>query len=351
MTGRTQRVVVDGESSSEAPVKSGAPQGTVLGPLFFILYINDINADTTSSIRLFADDCLLYRVINTVSDADMLQRDLQQLGKWADIWQMDFNAAKCHLLSVTRKKNPVKYTYSIGGAPLKQVAHHPYLGVELAADLSWGEHIKNVVPRAQRTLNFLRRNLSGCSQGTKEAAYKTLVRPLLEYGSSAWDPYQGNHIGKLEDVQRRAARFVKGQYRRDVSVTKLQEELQWRTLQERRLCARLTMFHKATNGEEVLTLPPTAPPSTGDNRTSHDLQFTQPRARTETYIYSYFPRTIRIWNILPASVVYAPNADIFKSRLHEQFTGKRMYTVTPRGLFDRPRLGSYGCVAAIGPVY
>ena len=102
LMGRTQHVVVEGQCSEEAPVTSGVPQGTVLGHLMFILYINDINSDTCSSIRLFADDCLLYRVVECTRDAAKLQSDLMQLWRWAKDWQMDFNA----LINATSSLSP-----------------------------------------------------------------------------------------------------------------------------------------------------------------------------------------------------------------------------------------------------
>ena len=203
LTGRTQKVVVDGESSGEAAVISGVPQGTVLGPLMFILYINDIDNETSSSIRLFADDCLLYRTVSCTGDASELQRDLKQMCRWADLWQMNFNATKCHVLSLTKNTQPLMFPYTIGGQQLQHVTHHPYLGVELADDLSWGPHLDKMIPKAQRTLNLLRRNLSDCSQNTKDVANNTLVRPVLEYASTSWDPYQANHIHRMENVQRR----------------------------------------------------------------------------------------------------------------------------------------------------
>ena len=188
----------------------------------------------------------------------MLQKDLEQLSKWADIWQMDFNAAKCHLLSVTRKLSPLKNSYSIGGVPLKQVTHHPYLGVELSEDLNWGNHVNNVAPKAQRTLNFLRRNLSGCSQDTKAAAYNTLVRPVLEYGSSAWDPFQVNHIKKLEGIQRRAARFVTGQHQSKCDRPSRTSELEDPT-REKTMCASedAVQSHKWTGsiGYAIISIP------------------------------------------------------------------------------------------------
>ena len=113
------------------------------------------------------------------------------------------------------------------------------------------------------------------------------------------------------------------------------------------------MFYKAINGWAVCNLPPFVSPSTGDTWTSHDPQYTQPKQRTDTYIYSYFPRTIRIWNILPTLVVYAPDPDIFKKAILEQFTGRNIYAGPPRRLFDQLRLGSFVCfkLATICLVY
>ena len=127
---RQQRVVFDGSASSDSPVLSGVPQGTVLGPLMFLLYVNDIVSPQTT-INIFADDCLLYRTIDSVADANQLQQDLDSMVDWSNTWLMRFNAAKCHLLKITtqQKYNPTSFT--IKGVQLQQVDHHLYLGVEL----------------------------------------------------------------------------------------------------------------------------------------------------------------------------------------------------------------------------
>ena len=128
-------------------------------------------------------------------------------------------------MTITNKKVPLQFSYKIGDKTLKHVDHHPYLGVEFAGNLNWEHHINQVVPKAQRTLNLLRRNLTGCSQNTRDLAYKALVRPVLEYAGSAWDPHQSNHVQRLEAVQRKAARFVTGQHDRHVSVSGLMKDL------------------------------------------------------------------------------------------------------------------------------
>ena len=107
LSGRTQQVVVDGEQSAPAPVTSGVPQGTVLGPLLFLAYINDLPQNVTSTSRLFADDCLVYRVINNTCDSEELQKDLDTLEKWERDWQMSFNPDKCEVIRVTNKKTTI----------------------------------------------------------------------------------------------------------------------------------------------------------------------------------------------------------------------------------------------------
>ena len=264
---------------------------------------------------------------------------------------MIFNADKCSHLTITNKKNPIDHTYTINGKSLGKVKQHPYLGLELNQTLSWKDHVDNTAKKAQRSLNLLRRNISTCSKATKEAAYKTLVRPSLEYASPVWDPYIGKHIGKLEGVQRKAARFVTANYSREASVTDMVKNLEWRSLQERRFIARQTMLYKALNAKAACPIPPHFPPSPPQHRTSHDQLRNMPRCHLETYKYSFFPRTIRIWNILPASLVQATTPEIFKSALQKQFLEGKIHVVPPRGLFDRPRLGSTGRVVGIGPVY
>ena len=112
---RSQRVIIDGASSNEVSVRSGAPQGTVLGPLMFLIYINDIGEHITSNLRLFADDSLLYCAIDIPQDCLALQEDLDKLSQWSYKWQMSFNVSKCKSLSLTRKRNPYLHQYTMNG--------------------------------------------------------------------------------------------------------------------------------------------------------------------------------------------------------------------------------------------
>ena len=150
------KVVVDGVSSSETDVISGVPQGTVLGPLLFLCHINDLPEGVSSSVRLFADDCLLYRTIRTLKDHQALQTDLRNLEKWATEWGMSFNATKCYILPVKKKSS---FYYQLNDTILKEVTTNPYLGITISNTLKWSQHINNVCSKASCTLGFVRRNL------------------------------------------------------------------------------------------------------------------------------------------------------------------------------------------------
>ena len=154
LTERIQRVVVDGEASSFVKVTSGVPQGTVLGPLMFLLFTNDIHENLDSTLRLFADDALLYRSINTMNDTIILQNDIDKLVSWSKTWQMQFNVTKCHTMRISRKKEPVLIDYYINGHKLSPVKNHPYLGVMLSNDLRWNSHVENIVVKANKSLWF-----------------------------------------------------------------------------------------------------------------------------------------------------------------------------------------------------
>ena len=201
---------------------SGVPQGIVLGPLLFLVYINDIPPCVSSRARLFADDCLLYRPIKTEADATKLQEDIDALQNWESTWQMSFNPDKCEVLRITNKRNKIMANYYIHGKQLQIVDNAKYLGLTISKNLSWNNHVNNITKKANSTLAFLRRNIRNCPQRAKTQAYNTFVRPSLEYASTVWDPHTQANINKVESIQRRAARFVTNNYEPRASVTRPQ---------------------------------------------------------------------------------------------------------------------------------
>lgn len=213
--------LVDGVSSPAVHATSGVPQGTVLGPLMFFLYKNDIGDNSSSTTRLFVDNTILYSIIQSTSDAEQLQSDLSVLEHWSQKWLMKFNPTKCFVMRIARRRDPVVFDYKLMGHTLKSMSHHPYLGVELSQTLDWSRHINSKVNKANQTLGFLQRNLGNCPESVKELAYKALVRPHLEYASPGWDPWMDKHVKQIEAVQRRSARFVKNCWERPLELSQI----------------------------------------------------------------------------------------------------------------------------------
>ena len=164
-----------------------------MGPVLFLIFINDLPDNIRSSVRLFADDCVLYRNIKSLTDCQVLQEDVNSLAQWETDWQMKFNVAKCHSMRMTRHlpSNQIQFNYSLHQQTLEQVRSAKYLGLTITDDLEWGQHVSEISCKATKTLGFLRRNLALAPRHTKEVAYKTLVRPQLEYAAPIWHPYGG----------------------------------------------------------------------------------------------------------------------------------------------------------------
>ena len=234
LTGRTQRVTVNGCISDDTRVTSGVPQGTVLAPLLFLVYIcNDLPKDIVSSVKLYADDVLIYRTINSEQDHMILQQDLNMLQKWADTWLMTFNPTKCEFIhvNVSHKKHPRICDYYIQDHP---VTHAKYLGVTIDEHLSFNELVNRIAHKANTVKAFLQRNITSRPFQVKENCYRIMVRPIMEYAGTSGHPIQKKNIQILEAVQRRAARFVKNNYSNFSSVTDMMRDLEWPTLEERR---------------------------------------------------------------------------------------------------------------------
>ena len=336
LTRRTMRVVVDGCCSDSTSVDSGVPQGTVLGPLLFLCYINNLPDSAVSQVRLFADDCLLYREINTFQDHITLQQDLKNLESWADTWGMRLNATKCYILSINNKSN---FRYSLNNTILKEVPNNPYLGILLSQDLKWSDHIASITKNANSTLGFLRRNLRHCPTSCRRNSYLSLVRSVLEYGSVVWDPYLKKDIDALERVQRRAARFIAGDYcsRSTGTVQRLLNKLKLTELQDRRKQLRLILFFKVVEG-----LVPAIPAdkltkqqkpgrlirsSTDKNFISsntinsyirnNDRCFVVHTCRTDQLRNSFFCRTVVEWNHLDNNIVYSASVNSFRTAISQ----------------------------------
>ena len=154
----------------------------------FLMYINDMSETIKSNIRLFADDTIMYLTISNQSDCQDLQSDLTKLESWEREWLMAFNPDKCEVIKITKKKDPIIDDYKLHGITLQITKKAKYLGLNISDDLSWSKHINQTIAKGNNTLRFIKRNIQTRNSKIKETAYKTYVRPLLEYSSSVWDP-------------------------------------------------------------------------------------------------------------------------------------------------------------------
>ena len=316
VSNRSQCVIVNGHQSDPAPVTSGVPQGTVLAPLLFLCFINDITNKITSRIRLYADDVLLYTTIHLQEDCQRLQKDLHTLEEWAITWKMLFNSQKCEFLRVTNKKYPILMQYNIQGETIREVTHAKYLGVTIDQHLSWSEHIKQITNKAYKVKGFLQRNLYSCPPSVKSNCYKALIKPILDYAATIWAPHTQKDIMALEKVQRNTARFVYNNYSHYASVSEMLRCLNWSTLAQGRNEQKLTMMYKIVHQlVDIQASSYLIPATTIEYTRGHHMRFTQPFTRIDSYLYSFFPSSIKLWNALPNHILNSTNIEQFKQRI------------------------------------
>ena len=291
--------MVNGSCSDWSYVSSGVSQGTVLGPVLFLLYINDLPTGISSEVRLFADDTVLFRQICCPDDHHCLQHDLHQLEEWAAKWQMRFAPAKCFLLSVTPCTNSLHLSYRLCDTGLDEVKYYKYLGIFIISSLSCSLQCDGVKSKENKILCVLQRNVSSCDQAIKSRAYASLVHPIAEYASVAWSPHTIKDISAIESIQRRAPRFVFNDYSRHSSVSAMLADLNWQSLEECRVINDLTMFYKVNFNVVNISFPAEIKLGFQGIRRSHDYKFMPLSSSVNAYNCSFFHRTIPVWNCLP----------------------------------------------------
>ena len=245
---RYQRVVLNGECSQVSHASSGVPQGSILGPLLFLIYIDDITdtiLTTGTKLVLYADDILLYRSISSSNDFALLQRDINAISTWASSNFMKFNESKCKFMLVSRKRNPTISTFPLmlNGLKLETVSTFKYLGVMLSSDMSWLHHIEGVCSKARKILGLIyRRFYQHADSRTLIHLYTTLIRPHLEYAAPVWNPYHLNEITLLEGVQKFALRLCAKNW--NLGYCELLNLFNLPSLENRRLYVRLCTLFK-----------------------------------------------------------------------------------------------------------
>ena len=208
LRGRKQRVVLGGQESEWSDILSGVPQGSVLGPILFVLYINDIDDTVNSKILKFADDTKIYHRVDSADGIESMRVDLYNLVSWSKEWQMLFNIDKCKVMHLGYN-NP-KVNYVMESTQLQEVSEEKDLGIIVSDDLKWEKQCIAAVKQANKILGMIKRNFVDRSKETILALYKSLVRPHLEYCISVWNPYLAKDVKLIEGVQRRATKMVLG---------------------------------------------------------------------------------------------------------------------------------------------
>ena len=299
LSDRFQKVAVRGAESDVLPVTSGVPQGSVLGPTLFLLYINDLPDSVSCNVSLYADDTLIYAKIQTRADEIRFQNNIDSLVSWSTKNKMPFNRTKCEVIVFNQGATPLPQ-YSISDHLLQCVDTTKYLGVVLQSDLKFKKHISDIMGSANRTLGCIKYTLHGAPEKAKLLAYTSLCRPKLEYADVLWDPSDNASIEDLELVQNKAVRFIKNIKGRR-GVTEARTSLGIQTLQERRKAHRISLLMRilsdqnkhdtlSADYDEIINCRSQA---TMKTRAAERGEPTSIQASSAVYHNSFLPRSIR----------------------------------------------------------
>ncbi len=337
LANRQQRVVIKGQYSSWDHLKAGVPQGSVLGPLLFLVYINDLVNVITCDVKLFADDTVLYTVTdNQQQSADELNSNLERVNDWANQWLVKFNPTKTKLMNISLKKTvdfdnyPVKF----GSDILQDVSTQRHLGIEISSNLKWSFHIDKLIQGVSKLCNVMQRLKYKLDRKTLENIYTTFVRPKLEYASIIWDNCTETDKIRLENVQLSFARIVTGA-KRGTSHALIYNELSWQTLAERRITSKFKFMHNIVYGmapNYLCELLPPAVNTTTDYNLRNNTNIRQFNARTEVFRKSLFSDCISKWNSLSDEVRNIVNLKEFMTEICSKTASNPIYSGVIRKL-------------------
>lgn len=258
----------------------------------------------------------MYADVSCNADALALQSDLDRIEAWCFQWRMSLNISKCVYIRFTRKTNFFPSSYTIGGLPLILLNETKYLGVIFSSNLSWNKHVDHITAKASRSLGFIKRNFRLASSSLKETLYFSLVRSVLDYACTIWDPYRFNLEEQIEKIQNRAARFVTGNYDFRTSVTELKSSLDWRPLRHRRQCLRLKLLHNIFhNNTGICKSTHLLEPAYVSLRVDNSKKIRPYKCRTDVFKFSFFPRSVEDWNKLPNDIVETLLPELFFEKI------------------------------------
>ena len=311
LCGRKQRVVIGSSKSDWSPVYSGVPQGSVLGPLLFVIYINDLDSGLLSKLLKFADDTKALWVINDDSDVACLQSDLDKLSDWSSKWLMSFNINKCSVMHFGYSNKNA--TYILNGEVIKEVTEEKDLGVIIQSNLKVDLQCAKVVREANRILGMVKRCFTYKSKDNLLKIYKSLVRPHLEYCIQAWSPYLVKDCDKLENVQRRFTRMIPGFS--NIAYEDRLVELNLTTLKTRRLRGDLIHLFKMMKGYVNVDFDLYVTRCPENSLRGNLLKLYKTRFNSNIGKYTFSNRVITEWNLLTNDIIACDSIDSFKNKL------------------------------------
>jgi len=334
LNNRRQKVVIGNEESEWARVTSGIPQGSVLGPVLFVTYINDMPDCVSSKINLFADDTKISRHITSENDRDQLQCDLDKLQHWSNKWQLRFNATKCKVMHIGLR-NP-KFQYTMGNdnkVILEETTVEKDLGVHVDNQLNFSEHVIKAANKANQILGMIRRSITFLDETMLSQLFKGLIRPHLEYGNCVWSPLYKKDIAKIEQIQRRATKMVTSI--KELPYEERLEAMKLPSLAYRRLRGDMIEVYKYlhniynVNTNQLLPLVHTTSITRG-----HPLKLEKRRCMSNKREHFFTMRVVNKWNSLPENIVLAPTTNAFKNRLDKHWS-KFQYLMEPEQTIEQ----------------
>ena len=312
LSGRSQRVRVEDKFSSWAAVKSGIPQGSVLGPTLFVIFINDMPEVIESVCQLFADDAKIFRSVKSPEDNLKLQNDLDKLSEWSDKWQLPFNIGKCKSLHIG--KNDLEHIYEMKGKSLEQVKEEKDLGIVIDKELKFHKQVAAAIKKANSVLGLIKKSFALLDTTTLPLLFKSLVRPHLEYGNVIWGPHYIEDMKMIERVQRRATKTIP--CLKNLSYEERLRILKLPSLVYRRRRGDMIYAYKLITGKLDLKRDDFFKMTHLSTR-GHRYKIFKQHARKLPRINSFANRIVNDWNALPSEVVESPSINTFKKKLDE----------------------------------
>ena len=320
---RKQKVIIRGSASDELEVLSGVPQGSVLGPILFLIYINDLPKCVECPVCLFADDSKIYcrtpRIGSNkpelIGSQNKLQKDLDELHSWTNKWKMKFNVEKCKIMYLGY--NNEKHQYHLNGTELNETRIERDLGVQIDNELKFTKHISSIVAKANKMIGLIKISFDSVEE-TEEVKmfsnlYNTLIRPLLEYSVQVWSPHLKKDIDLLENVQRRATKMVR--QCKGLSYEDRLKKLGLSTLEERRSRGDMILTYRLINGDEDINYNKFFTLSNNNyNLRRHSKNIDKTSVNLDVRKYTFSKRVVDKWNGLSEEIVSAPCVSAFKRR-------------------------------------